>query len=206
MDCINWKLMWVCWTPWRLSWHLGCYSPNRLNVNLKGQPNNSKWYSTITHVNFHWYNPLLLFFSLSHYADGEQHYFFQGSHSREKIKRLVLETEYGTSVNRLWTTEWWKQGFIRIIDAGESCQKTVAKIAVPNPSSGWWAGQDLTWRLCRSTQLTRGFIRSQLPVVNHCLHIASHHRLLNLTFKKVVVVISSTETGRNNYESLYFIL
>ena len=117
---------------------------------------------------------------------------------KKKIKKL--------GVNRLWTTEWGKQGFIRIIDAGESCQKTVAKIAVPNPSSGWWSGQDLTWRLCRSTQLTRGFIRSQLPVVNHCLRTASHHRLLNLTFKKVVVVISSTETGRNNYESLYFIL
>ena len=37
-------------------------------------------------------------------------------------------------------------------------------------------------------------------------YIASHHRLLNLTFKRVVVVISRTETGRNNYESLYFIL
>ena len=37
-------------------------------------------------------------------------------------------------------------------------------------------------------------------------YIASHRRLLNLTFKRVVVVISSTETGRNNYESLYFIL
>ena len=37
-------------------------------------------------------------------------------------------------------------------------------------------------------------------------YVASHCRLLNLTFKRVVVVISSTETGRNNYESLYFIL
>ena len=37
-------------------------------------------------------------------------------------------------------------------------------------------------------------------------YVASHRQLLNLTFKKVVVVISSTETGRNNYESLYFIL
>ena len=37
-------------------------------------------------------------------------------------------------------------------------------------------------------------------------HIASHRRLLHLTFKRVVVVISNTETGRNNYESLYFIL
>ena len=116
----------------------------------------------------------------------------------KKIKRL--------GVNRLWT-EWWKQSFIRIIDAGELCQKTVAKIAVPNPSSGWWSGQDLTWRLCRSTQLTRGFIRSQLQVYQSTTaYVASHCRLLNLTFKKVVVVISSTETGRNNYESLYFIL
>ena len=116
----------------------------------------------------------------------------------KKIKRL--------GVNRLWT-EWWKQSFIRIIDAGELCQKTVAKIAVPNPSSGWWSGQDLTWRLCRSTQLTRGFIRSQLQVYQSTTaYVASHRRLQNLTFKKVVVVISSTETGRNNYESLYFIL
>ena len=39
-------------------------------------------------------------------------------------------------------------------------------------------------------------------------YIASHCRLLNLAFKTVVVVvvISSTEMGRNNYESLYFIL
>ena len=37
-------------------------------------------------------------------------------------------------------------------------------------------------------------------------YVASHHWLLNLTFKRVVVVISSTETGRNNYESLYFVL
>ena len=37
-------------------------------------------------------------------------------------------------------------------------------------------------------------------------YLASHRRLLNLTFKRVVVVISSTETGRNNYESSYFIL
>ena len=37
-------------------------------------------------------------------------------------------------------------------------------------------------------------------------YVASHRRLLNLTFKRVVVVISSTETVRNNYESLYFIL
>ena len=37
-------------------------------------------------------------------------------------------------------------------------------------------------------------------------YVASHHQLLNLTFKGVVDVISSTETDRNNYESLYFIL
>ena len=37
-------------------------------------------------------------------------------------------------------------------------------------------------------------------------YVASHRRLLNLTFKRVVVVILSRETGRNNYESLYFIL
>ena len=37
-------------------------------------------------------------------------------------------------------------------------------------------------------------------------YIASHHRLINLTFKRVVVVMPSTEMGRNNYESLYFIL
>ena len=39
-------------------------------------------------------------------------------------------------------------------------------------------------------------------------YVASHRLLLNLTFKRVVVVISSTSTemGRNNYESLYFIL
>ena len=36
--------------------------------------------------------------------------------------------------------------------------------------------------------------------------VASHHQLLSLTFKRVVVVISSTETGRNIYESLYFVL
>ena len=37
-------------------------------------------------------------------------------------------------------------------------------------------------------------------------YVTSHCRLLNFTFKRVVVVISSTETGKNNYESLYFIL
>ena len=37
-------------------------------------------------------------------------------------------------------------------------------------------------------------------------YVVSHCRLLNLTFKWVVVVISSTEMGWNNYESLYFIL
>ena len=147
---------------------------------------------------FHWYNPLLLFFSLSHYADGEQHYFFQGSHSRKKNKEIGCKQVVN---NRMMEARFHQDYWCR-----RELSKTVAKIAVPNPSSGWWSGQDLTWRLCRSTQLTRGFIRSQLPVVNHCLRIASHHRLLNLTFKKVVVVISSTETGRNNYESLYFIL
>ena len=34
-------------------------------------------------------------------------------------------------------------------------------------------------------------------------YVASHRQLLNLTFKRVVVVISSTEMGRDNYESLY---
>ena len=34
-------------------------------------------------------------------------------------------------------------------------------------------------------------------------YTASHRRLVNLTFKRVVVVISSTETDRNNYESSY---
>ena len=33
-------------------------------------------------------------------------------------------------------------------------------------------------------------------------YVVSHRRLLNLIFKRVVVVISSTEMGRNNYESL----
>ena len=33
-------------------------------------------------------------------------------------------------------------------------------------------------------------------------YVVSHRRLLNLTFKRVVLVISSTETGRNNYESV----
>ena len=38
-------------------------------------------------------------------------------------------------------------------------------------------------------------------------YFVSHCRLLNFTFKRVVVVVvSSTEMGRNNYESLYFIL
>ena len=62
-----------------------------------------------------------------------------------------------------------------------------------------WTGLELT------STYVRGFIRSQLLAVN-AAYVASHRQLLNLTFKKVVVVISSTETGRNNYESLYFIL
>ena len=53
----------------------------------------------------------------------------------------------------------------------------------------------------RSPWAPRGFIRSWLSAVNR-----PFRRLLNLTFKRVVVIISSTQTGRNNYESLYFIL
>ena len=37
-------------------------------------------------------------------------------------------------------------------------------------------------------------------------YFASHCQLLNFTLKRLEVVISSTETGRHNYESLYFIL
>ena len=60
---------------------------------------------------------------------------------------------------------------------------------------------DLLWRLsCAGVSLEAGYRRSTAA------YVASHRRLLNLTFKRVVVVISSTETGRNNYESLYFIL
>ena len=51
----------------------------------------------------------------------------------------------------------------------------------------------------------RGFITSRLPVVNCRLCCFSLPVILNLTFKRVVVVIPSTEMGRNNYESLYFI-
>ena len=51
----------------------------------------------------------------------------------------------------------------------------------------------------------RGFIRSRLPAIYRHLYYL-YSRLLNPTSKRVVVVISSTEMGRNNYESLYFIL
>ena len=62
--------------------------------------------------------------------------------------------------------------------------------------------------LCRCQRLIKksgvsleaGYWRSTVA------YFASHCRLLNLTFKRVVVVISSTEMGRNNNESLYFIL
>ena len=37
-------------------------------------------------------------------------------------------------------------------------------------------------------------------------YFASHCQLLNFTLKRLEVVISSTETGRHNHESLYFIL
>ena len=55
-------------------------------------------------------------------------------------------------------------------------------------------------RFDAGVSLEAGYQRSTIA------YVTSHRQLLNLTFKRVVIVISSTEMGRNNYESLYFIL